>query len=352
MAFHRPRGERWTTVGGPPGQRVRVRGYCLATLWRSADLADERAARPDENEADRVMPSTATAAVRLPSKAQWPSDVRLVASDMDGTLLDEDGRLPDDFWPVLEGLAQRGITFVPASGRQLGVLHRAFAGRAPAEPSFIAENGHLVVHRGRTVFQTRMDPASVRRAIRAVRAAGGRAPGIGLVLSGLESAYIEHPDPAFAARARHYWTTITEVSDLLDVRDDILKAALVGVAPDQQEVVRLITNACPGYRLVASAPDWLDILRRDVNKGTALRLLQRQLGVLPSQSIAFGNYPNDAELLGAAGHGFAVANSHPDLLPHARWIAPTNIDLGVVRVLEMLLAQQTIHTDAHTREVR
>ena len=49
-------------------------------------------------------------------------DLRLIAVDMDGTLLDAEGRVPDALWPLLEELRERDIHFAPASGRQLATL--------------------------------------------------------------------------------------------------------------------------------------------------------------------------------------------------------------------------------------
>ena len=47
-----------------------------------------------------------------------PQDIKLVVADMDATLLDADGQIPAGFWPMLDRLNQKGVTFVPASGRQ------------------------------------------------------------------------------------------------------------------------------------------------------------------------------------------------------------------------------------------
>ncbi|MEZ5214606.1 MAG: HAD hydrolase family protein [Microbacterium sp.] len=55
-------------------------------------------------------------------------DIRLIAVDMDGTLLRPDGSIPEGLWPLLDRLAQRGIAFAPASSRQLATLQRMFAG--------------------------------------------------------------------------------------------------------------------------------------------------------------------------------------------------------------------------------
>ena len=83
-------------------------------------------------------------------------DIRLIACDMDGTLLDDNSAIHDEFWPLIDQLHARGITFCPASGRQ---YHSMFERFKPIveEVIFIAENGTYVAEHG-------TEPASAFRA--------------------------------------------------------------------------------------------------------------------------------------------------------------------------------------------
>ena len=74
------------------------------------------------------------------------------------------------------------------------------------------------------------------------------------------------------------------------------------------------------------------------DKGAALRLLQATLGVGREHTAAFGDQPNDLELLRAAGMSWGMANAHPDTRAVARFGAPANTDAGVVRILSAILA--------------
>ena len=65
--------------------------------------------------------------------------------------------------------------------------------------------------------------------------------------------------------------------------------------------------------------------------------MQRRLGVTPDQTMAFGDFLNDLEMMGAATHSFAMANAHPSLKARARWTAPTNNANGVVRTIRAVL---------------
>ena len=70
--------------------------------------------------------------------------MRLVVADMDGTLLDSGGRIPEGLWPLLDRMRERGVVFVPASGRQHARLARMFERAIDGMP-IIADNGSYVV---------------------------------------------------------------------------------------------------------------------------------------------------------------------------------------------------------------
>jgi hydroxymethylpyrimidine pyrophosphatase-like HAD family hydrolase len=75
----------------------------------------------------------------------------------------------------------------------------------------------------------------------------------------------------------------------------------------------------------------------DVHKGAAVRTLQRLHGITPGQTMAFGDYLNDLQMLDAAEHSFAMSNAHPQVLARARYTAPSNREHGVVRTLAAVL---------------
>lgn len=78
------------------------------------------------------------------------SDLKFIAADMDGTLLDENSQLNLAFFPMFEQLQARGILFAAASGRQYYSLIKTFE-PVKERMLFIAENGTLVMHKGRTL---------------------------------------------------------------------------------------------------------------------------------------------------------------------------------------------------------
>lgn len=263
-----------------------------------------------------------------------PVDVRLIVSDMDGTLLDGQGQLPVAFWPMLERLRNKGILFAIASGRQYLTLRRIF-GSHTDDIAFVAENGAYVVHDG---VELSSQPVARSVAERFVRAARDLtfARGIGIVWCGRASAYIERRDPDFVREVARHFAHLELVDDLLDVEEEALKFTVYDAngAEASLPILRTVTGRC---RAVASAEDWIDVMPPLVDKGVALRSLQKVFGVTPEQTVVFADYLNDLEMLAEAEHTFAMANAHPEVICRARYLAPSNDDHGVMSVVSRLL---------------
>lgn len=278
------------------------------------------------------MPDTAVATT-LPN---YPIDLRLVVTDLDGTLLDGEGRIPDRLWSVLPRLQERGILLAPASGRQYATLRRLFARNAEGM-AFIAENGTLVVLDGTELSCTPLEPEFAFELVRLVRGLVGEGHDLGLIWCGREAAYVERTDPAFVAEVAKYYSALVPVEDLLQVDEAAIKCAVFDFGPAEDGAARLLAERCAPHQVVTSSEHWVDVMSADANKGSALGSLQRELGITPEQTVVFGDYLNDLEMLADAPHSFAMANAHPDVIEVARFVAPANDEHGVVQVLERLL---------------
>ncbi|MEU5278181.1 Cof-type HAD-IIB family hydrolase [Streptomyces asoensis] len=268
--------------------------------------------------------------------ATGPLDIRLIVTDMDGTLLDDDKKVPRDLWETLARLRERGVLFTPASGRQYATLAAEFSEVADGMV-FIAENGTYVVRDGEELSSDPLEPAVVARVTRIVRdlAAGGAE--VGAVVCGKRSAYVERDDEAFLAEVGRYYVRHRVVEDVTAVDDDILKVALFDFGSAARTTAPALAPLARTHQVVVSGEHWVDVMNRTANKGAALRALQRELGITPAQTMVFGDYLNDLEMLDAADWSFAMANAHPEVVGRARHLAPSNNDNGVLRTVTRLL---------------
>jgi Cof subfamily protein (haloacid dehalogenase superfamily) len=263
------------------------------------------------------------------------SDIRLVVVDMDGTLLDQHGEVPAALWPLLAAMRERDIVLAPASGRQYATLARTFDG-ADAGLTYIAENGSYVVRDGVEIASVVLEPAFVTEAVELLRglSAGGR--DLGVVVCGKRSAYVERSDDRLLEHVRPYYAALEAVPDLLAVEDDVVKIAVydfAGGADLEPHVAHLRAT----HQVVVSGQHWTDLMAPNANKGVAVEALQAELGITRAETVAFGDYLNDLEMLDAAERSYAMANAHPDVIARANHVAPSHVEQGVITVLEDLL---------------
>ncbi|GHK05223.1 Cof-type HAD-IIB family hydrolase [Streptomyces sp. NPDC003753] len=282
------------------------------------------------------MSATPACLLTAPELPSDPVDIRLVVTDMDGTLLDGSGRIPDGLWPLLAELRRRGVLFSPASGRQYATLARQFAD-ADDGMVFVAENGTYVVRDGVELSSDPLDPAVAARVIGTARRLAADGVDVGAVLCGKNSAYVERTDDAFMAEASRYYALLKPVDDLTTVEDEFLKVALFDFGPVERTTAPALEPLTATHQVVVSGEHWVDIMNRTANKGAALRRLQRDLGITPAQTLAFGDYLNDLEMLDAAEWSFAMTNAHPDVVRRARYLAPPNTENGVLRTITRLM---------------
>lgn len=278
-----------------------------------------------------------------------PHDIRLVVADMDGTLLDGDSRIPDDFWPLLDDLKARGVEFVPASGRQLATLKSMFesdgleeTGGSGGAMSFVAENGNVVVADGEIVDVHGVGWDLTRDLIDIVdRAVESGSHDIGLVVCGLKTAYIQRKDKPFVDECAKYYKAMRVVDDLHEILgtpgETVLKLAIFDFGDAEGMASDLLGDVARTHAVVVSGAHWVDIMDPATNKRQGVVALQRHFGVTAAQTAVFGDYLNDLEMLEAGEWSFAMANAHDDLKAAALYLAPANTDHGVIRAVHRLI---------------
>lgn len=268
---------------------------------------------------------------------------RLIAADVDGTLVDDRRRIPP---AVLEALAEArsaGCRLTLATGRMYpSVL--PFAEAIETDAPLILYNGAaLVERRSRRVTYRRCLPlADAQLALTLLK----RFP-LHVNLYAGEGLYIERVTPAAAESMVKDGVTAEAVGDLLAfLQEDPVKLLCIGepVTLEAFRVAFLAERArrrLPGGppHLVRSEPTYLEVLPPGVNKGVALAELARQLAIPLEAVVAFGDNLNDLEMVEVAGLGVAVGNAHPDLKARADLVVGTNNEGGMAAVIrEVILA--------------
>ncbi|QNQ91389.1 Cof-type HAD-IIB family hydrolase [Corynebacterium poyangense] len=269
-------------------------------------------------------------------------DPALISCDMDGTLLDVAGHLPPGFPDLHQRLKAKGIIFTPASGRQLATLHDMFSDLGP-ELSCLAENGAVVFSQGEIISTTPLNPAVGHALVSAIgdHWESGKND-LDIVVCLPHKAFIHsRKNLAGEKEIKKYYHSLGVSNNLHEtISHELIKVAIY-TRDDAEKHIDMIRRAAAAgasssgdFHAVVSGKHWIDVMNPKANKGRGLHQLREQLGIAQSDTIAFGDYLNDYELLIEAGTAWAMANAHPRIHEIADHTAPSNRDYGVMTVLE------------------
>ena len=262
------------------------------------------------------------------------ANIKMIVADMDGTLLHNDKSFPAGMFELIEKLYnEQGIIFVAASGRQYYSLAHQFL---PIRDKmyFLAENGTMIVQgKGEKVLNVKtIDEETAHKFIKMLR----KIKNTYIILCGEKSAYYESEEtPEFIKNVEPYYLKRQKVDDLLQVKDNFLKIAVLNLTGTKEHVFNEFKEYHHDYIFAVSAFEWMDILVKDINKGVGIKILQEKLGIGKENIMAFGDFMNDYEMLQEAKYSFAMKNAIPEVKSVANYITEyTNEEDGVKREIE------------------
>ena len=261
--------------------------------------------------------------------------IKIIFSDMDGTLLTDDNKLPEGFDEMIAELKSRNVLFAPASGRQYASLLKSFP-KYRDEFLFIAEGGTLVMHKGKEIFSHTMEVEMVKK----VLAAGATFDDIMCVWCGKKDSYIlkNFDKPEYTDDMDKYYTHRVPVDSWEEVDDTPIKVALYDRRGNaKKNIYDKLAQFYDTLQVVQTIDWWVDVSSPGANKGEAIANVQRVMNILPEECAAFGDYMNDCEMLQSVGYSFAMANAHPDLKKFAKFETLSNNEGGVLAAIRKLI---------------
>lgn len=260
------------------------------------------------------------------------SQVKLVVSDMDGTLLNSKHEISANFLKLFNEL-KKYIHFVVASGRQYQSICYKL-NTIKNDITIIAENGGIIKRAGRELASTKLPIEKVMNIIPLIREVTNSYA----VLCGKKNAYIETQDEHFISLFDEYYIEYKIVDDLTMVNsDDFLKIAIYHFESSEKFLYPSFKAYEGELQIKVSGKNWLDISHPNANKGYSLKQLQDKLGIRREETMVFGDYNNDLEMLALADFSYAMQNAIPSVKKLARFVTKSNDEQGVEFILEQLL---------------
>lgn len=264
--------------------------------------------------------------------------IKLVASDMDGTLLNDSSEIAVEFFEIFDELSRKGIMFVACSGRFYATMVRNFA-RLKKGLILVAHNGAVIQRSNsrQAMFESDIDDQLVKQILTSLRELD---LGAELYLSAKDTAYVINPSPALKDKFVKTDVDFIEVTSFEEVKEGIKKIGIFQESGLTEPVINRVKGTVAGrLECVVSGETWLDMMNLNVNKGTALKLIQDRFGIPMEETMVFGDYYNDIPLFQRAKYSFAMNNAPLEVKKAAGYIAPDNNSQGVITVIKKLLLE-------------
>jgi Cof subfamily protein (haloacid dehalogenase superfamily) len=261
--------------------------------------------------------------------------IRLIATDLDGTLLRSDGSVSARSIDALRAAEDAGIVVVVATGRPPRWVHPV-AERLEHTGMAICANGAVVVdlHTERVLDARPFSREVVLKVAAAIRSG---VEGVSFAVEttgrgfGQEPGYHTHVDDF---RNVPWVAPIDELAG-----DDVVKLLVRHEEMSPDELLQLARALAGDVAELthSSKSALLEVSAAGVTKASTLARVAESHGIGPQDVVAFGDMPNDLPMLAWAGQSYAMANAHPDVLVAVERHAPANDEDGVARVIEGLL---------------
>ncbi|WP_461204678.1 HAD family hydrolase [Clostridium sp. DL1XJH146] len=252
--------------------------------------------------------------------------IKLIVSDMDGTLLNNKSELSSSFHKTLKILKEKNILFMAASGRFYNQLCANFED-IEDDIIFAAHNGVIVQSKNsnNTIYESKVEYKDYKKLIDF-----SREKGLNLMISDKDYAIVENPSQEFLEIFESYGMLFEVVDDLHKLNRDIYKITFYckdGVNNSLIEEIK--ENIDSDLDVVLSGHEWVDLMKKGESKGKAIKIIQEAYGISEEETMVFGDHFNDVSMFSRAKFSYAMENAHEDIKNQAKYIAKANSENGV-----------------------
>ncbi|WP_346881129.1 HAD family hydrolase [uncultured Algibacter sp.] len=258
--------------------------------------------------------------------------VKLVVSDMDGTLLNSNHEVSTLFFELFLKMKAHNILFVAASGRP----HYSICDKLSSikdQIYIVSENGGFISYKEKMLLSTPLVKEDVTKFANLIDGLDNTHP----VFCGHTKAYIKNNSDVLLKLLSEYYPNYKIIDNISEIDEPIYKVAIYHEDSSEKYVYPHVKHLESDFKVKTSATHWVDISHNLANKGHAIRFLQNLHNISVDETMAFGDYNNDLEMLERAHYSYAMKNAHPNVKDVARFETENNDAYGVEIILEKLV---------------
>lgn len=270
--------------------------------------------------------------------------IRLFVTDMDGCFLNDSHQLHPDTFKLIEKCIQNNVNFAVASGRSFASLKRTFSPILD-KITLIANNGTIVSHLGEIIHMEKLKEEDTTHFINT----GLQNHHLFTLLTTQEDAYMKTRDDfpeEFINGLHEHFPILHTVDNLHDIKDGVTKISYYDVdGAEENSYPLLSSNNDREVNILLSAKSWVDVIHAKASKGHAVSILQQHLGLSSDETVVFGDYLNDIEMIQGTKNSYTPETAHPHIKSLATHIIGPNDDWSVYTTIKNLLEKQIENDD-------
>ena len=264
-------------------------------------------------------------------------NIKLIITDMDGTLLDSKHQVSQQFLNQFEIIYRNNIKFVAASGRPFYSIKQKL-NKIHSKIGIAGENGGVVYLGEEKIFTNPISKEEVKEITDVALEDNDIYP----IFCTKERAYIYKPTNELLSIFEEYYPLNNVIESTNEIKEDILKIALYHKTDAEANIYPKVKHLDNKYKVKISGKNWVDIALKDTNKGNALDIILKETNIKYEEVLAFGDYHNDVEMLEKAGISVAMENAHDDVKKISKYETKSNDQNGVEDVIDELIRQKKI----------
>lgn len=265
------------------------------------------------------------------------TDLKLFATDMDGTFLRSDRSFDHEKLAViLERFEQLGWIFCASSGRQLLALEEMFA-EFTDKMAFVAENGGVVSYKNQMISSQSFSVSQISEIIQLLLEMPF-SPNYDFLISGLQGAYaLRGVSDTFFAKAQIYYANCQIVDSIEEIDDTMLKITTNFPEEKTYACETFITEELTYVRATTTGFTSIDIIPDGISKASGLSALIEHFGWTSKNLAVFGDQMNDFEMIEFAGTSYAVSNAIAEIIEISDQVIGSNDENAVLTEIEKII---------------
>ena len=260
--------------------------------------------------------------------------IKLIASDMDGTLLDENSQVPEETFQLIRDLRQHGVRFCVSSGRRYDDLCNLFE-PVVDEMDFVASNGTQVYAEGRVLDREVFSYHSVQRLFEMCEIY----PCLHLTLYDRTRTFVYDEKNVFPRHLKSMFAESLRLYDPPSPDVNVIRGSIYCDNPEYTPDMTIALTRELGDRLsfMPSGSSWIDVSPHGVSKASGIKQVLRYYGIKPDDVVHFGDSMNDYDILRFVGYPYVMENGSYAVKQIARRIVGTNVEHAVQKTMREIL---------------